>query len=132
MISVPNPTRPALKDLLERIEAAPTLWRINGVGTTMLGSYKDRDISPFYHFSLLYFTVLFVPVIPIGIYLVSPASGGRTNFHAKIGFRNFAAVYPGGLTRLLLSSVAEAAIFIAVIGLILGFIVFVFYNIRHK
>jgi hypothetical protein len=98
----------------------------------MLGSYKDRDISPFYHFSLLYFTVLFVPVIPIGIYLVSPASGGRTNFHAKIGFRNFAAVYPGGLTRLLLSSVAEAAIFIAVIGLILGFIVFVFYNIRHK
>jgi hypothetical protein len=127
-----NPVRPALKDVLERIEEAPTLWRLNGVGTTMLGSYRDPNLPPSCYFSVLFFTLLFVPVIPIKIYLISPAAAGRMKFHGKIGFRSFAAVYPRGLRYLLLSSITEAAAFIVLVVLALGAVMFLLYNIRHK
>ena len=56
----------------EPIRKAPSMTTINGVGTRLYGS-DDLDPSDGSHIATLYFTFLFVPVVPLASYVVSDA-----------------------------------------------------------
>ncbi len=88
--------------------SGPTLWRMNGVGSTMLGSFADPRVLPAY-FSMLWLTVLFIPVAPLGIYLVREAGPRSFQFLGRIDAVPFGRLYPGKLPRLVLSALGHAA-----------------------
>jgi curved DNA-binding protein CbpA len=67
------------------IEAPPTLYRINGVGTTIHGN-RDADPSTGTHVVTQYFTFLFVPLFPIASYRVRPAPTGGWYFLGKVPY----------------------------------------------
>lgn len=83
------------------------LLRFNGIGLAFLGAHDDPTLSPAY-FSILWFTVLWIPIAPTGIYLVSHARDqrgreerDRFHVHGRITSRDFEAIYPGSFGRLL-------------------------------
>jgi hypothetical protein len=88
--------------------SGPTLWRMNGVGSTMLGSFADPRVLPAY-FSMLWLTVLFIPVAPLGIYLVRHAGPRSFRFLGRIDAADFHKLYPGKMPRLVLSALGHAA-----------------------
>jgi hypothetical protein len=120
-----NKSAPALKP----VKKAPVLHRINGCGTTMLGRYTDTRLMPAFY-SLRYFTFFGVPLVPLGVYLVSHpvTANGKPylysfSFHAKIRMVDFARTYRSGLAKLFASALFEAAVGIALgIALLLTFV----------
>jgi hypothetical protein len=123
-----------LRAALRPVRAAPPLWRVWGVGTTMLGCYTDKTLHPAYH-SVLCFTVLFVPVIPICIYFVSnPKDHGPSvfRFHAKIRTRDLASIYPGSLVKLFLSVMIESIAFVVSIVLVFAAIAYFLEIFRRR
>jgi hypothetical protein len=108
-----DPDEQALRAALRPVQHAPSLWRFNGCGTTMLGRYHDQRIAPRFY-SVLFLTFLLVPIMPLGIYLVSTAGGGAYVFYAKISKRNFNAIYKRGYAKLMWNGMAETAfVFVA-------------------
>ncbi|HTB01341.1 MAG TPA: hypothetical protein VK804_12760 [Bradyrhizobium sp.] len=107
------------------IKAAPTLWRLNGCGVTLLGLFRDPDIVPLY-FSVHTFTVFWIPVCPLGIYLVRATGDRSYQFHGTISVSNFGKLYPNGMLRLAASCLLESGIWIVAILLIFGLIALVF------
>jgi hypothetical protein len=100
----------------------------------MLGCYTDKTLHPAYY-SVLCFTVLFVPVIPICIYFVSnPKDHGHSvfRFHAKIGARDLASIYPGSLVKLFLSVMIESIAFVVSIVLVFAAIAYFLEVFRHR
>ena len=71
----------------------------------MLGRYYDPRIAPMFY-SNLFLTILLIPILPLGIYLVSSTGGGYA-FHATIRRRDFNVLYKHGYAKLLWNGIAE-------------------------
>jgi hypothetical protein len=110
-----------LKAVLRPVQRTPGLWRINGCGTTMLGRYYDSQIAPKFY-SLWFFTFLLIPIVPLGIFLVS-SYGGNYSFYAEIRRKDFNAIYKHGYAKLLFNALGETAL---VFGVALAFLTVVF------
>jgi hypothetical protein len=112
-----------LKTALRPVQSAPSLWRVNGCGTTMLGRYYDPRLEPRFY-SLLFITFLLIPICPLGVYLVS-AGGGSYAYYATISRRDFNAIYKRGYAKLIWNGVAEtlfvfvAALLVVAVGAVL-------------
>lgn len=76
---------------LEPMKGAPGLGTVNGVGLRMLGTHKPDGHG--HHISIHWFTFLFIPVFPVGAYVVQPAEGGGWYFLAKAPLPMFARVW---------------------------------------
>jgi hypothetical protein len=114
-----------MKSFTVPITKAPNLWRLNGCGYTLLGSFHDPDVAPLY-FSVHAFTVFWIPVCTLGIYLVRATGDRSYQFHGTISTENFGKLYPNGVLRLAASCLLESAIWIVGILLIFGLIALVF------
>jgi len=99
-----------LRSVIKRVEVAPSLSRVNGWGCSLVGKYQDSDIAPYY-FALYVFTIVWVPLIPLQIYLVSGDFSGY-RFHATIRTRDFARIYPSGVASLAFSCLLETALWL--------------------
>lgn len=95
----------ALRTALRPVQSAPSLWRLNGCGTIMLGRYYDPRIAPMFY-SVLFFTFLLIPIVPLRIYLVSKTGAGNYVFHATIKRRDLSALYKRGYAKLLWNGIA--------------------------
>lgn len=60
---------------------SPGMYTLNGVGTRLYGKHKPDEHG--FYISTLWFVVLFIPVLPLGAYLVQDAEGGGWYFLAK-------------------------------------------------
>jgi Flp pilus assembly protein TadD len=67
----------------EPIKKPPTMFTMNGVGTSLYGK-QELDPNDGTYIATLFFTLVFLPVFPLGQYLVSPADGNKWYFHAKV------------------------------------------------
>ena len=84
-----NPHRKALQkefvDQLrlwaEPLESTPTMYTLNGVGTSLYGRYQESSEGWF--IATLWFVVIFIPIWPLRGYLVADAEGGGWQFAAK-------------------------------------------------
>lgn len=115
-----------MSDEIEQVRACliksepPALRRVNGTGTTMLGSYHARALYPSY-FVMVWITVFFVPAFPLGIYLIGhPTRNGRADTsrfisYGKVKSQDLARICPGSVPRLVGASLLHAALFIGII-----------------
>jgi hypothetical protein len=97
-----------LRSVLKPVEAAPSLKRVNGWGCSLVGKYRDN--APYY-FALYVFTIVWLPLIPLQIYLVSGDFSGY-RFHGTISTRDFSRQYPSGIASLALSCLLETALWL--------------------
>ena len=67
------------------LTSAPKMFTYNGCGTSLYGR-ADVDAADHTYVSTLYFVVFFIPVFPLGSYLVRDAASNRRawNFLAKV------------------------------------------------
>jgi len=72
-------------DRMVPIDSPPPLWRINGVGTTIMGK-RDVDAQTGTYVATLYFTFVFVPLFPITSYRVRPAPKGGWFFLGRVNY----------------------------------------------
>ena len=100
-------------------EGAPTLWRLNGIGTTILGYLNDHRVLGPRYFTIYWFTLLWIPVIPISIYLVEPVSDRKYKFIGSIARQRLAEIYPGRCVGFYAKSVIEGASYLFIIMLLL-------------
>lgn len=117
-----------LRGKLVAVDAAPSLRRVNGWGCSLVGRYKDPAIAPFY-FVLHVFTIVWIPVVPLGIYLVTGDMGGY-RFYATISARNFASLYPDGIPKLVGSCLMESVLWLVGVLVFLSFVAIVFTALR--
>ncbi|MBQ3710334.1 MAG: hypothetical protein II887_06500 [Bacteroidales bacterium] len=65
---------------------SPLLFTLNGIGTRFYGSFRqEKDLYVTYEF----LCVLFIPVIPIGCYLVSDMEDGSYKIYGKLTRRRY-------------------------------------------
>lgn len=87
-----------------RKSGTPALWRINGVGTTMMGRHEPDPQSKAY-IKTQVFTVLFVPVFALASYVVADAQRGwyfLGRVPMRPGLRLWNKVLAGTLAALIL------------------------------
>jgi len=65
------------------VTAAPSLFRINGIGTTILGRQDDDPLTGT-HVVTQYFTFLFVPLFAVASYRVRAAPSGGWHFLGQV------------------------------------------------
>src|SRR6266478_4892146 len=106
-----------LRGKIGPVESAPSLHRINGWGCSLVGSYVDREILPLY-FALYVFTVFWIPLVPIQIYVVTIDSNAGYRFWATISARDFARLYPNGLLKLGLSCIVDSLLWLVFVVII--------------
>lgn len=106
------------EEYFQRIEKAPSLNRFNGVGTIMWGGLVF-PIIPNAYVAIRWFTIFFIPVIPLSGYVVTGSfPSGPLNFHGKIGIVNLFKIYGSDARRLLISSFFKTLLygFLLVVG----------------
>jgi hypothetical protein len=123
-----DPSEQALRNFLRPVQSAPPLWRLNGCGTIMIGRFSDPRIAPMFY-SILFFTFLLIPIVPLGIYLVSTRGVGHYVFHATIRQRDFNALYKHGYAKLLWNGIAETLLVLVVALLVIALLAF--FALRH-
>ena len=113
---------------LKKIVRAPPLRRVNGIGFALLGRKREIPDSPMY-FKGYWFTILFIPIIPICFYVVS---GGypQYRFHASMSLFNFIRTYRLGSLFYLLSAILDSVLFLIYFILVIGFVYGVVYLFR--
>lgn len=74
------------RDKFKPIKRVPPLRMVNGIGTNLYSLGISYPPKPEWHYATLYFVVLFIPLIPLKRYLVTPAPGGGWYFHGSIRF----------------------------------------------
>src|ERR1041384_8070023 len=67
----------------EKIKRAPTMYTVNGVGTSLYGK-QEEDPNDGTYIATLFVVLLFAPLYPLGQYLVAPAGGRKWYFLAKV------------------------------------------------
>jgi hypothetical protein len=83
--------RQALAKSIREIEEAPPLRRMNGFGVGLYGRLSD-PILPGAYWKMYCISALWIPLIPLGVYLVSP-DGGGFRFHRKMSLIAFHRIY---------------------------------------
>ena len=82
--------------------------RRNGIGTILLGRISDQEIAPA-RVKLLWFTVFFVPVLPIRAYAVTGGMDGYY-FHGEMGLWAFLRRYKWRVFPYLITMLVEAVL----------------------
>jgi hypothetical protein len=67
---------------VEPIGSAPTLSRVNGIGTGIYGASERGDDGSY--IATVCFSFFFIPLVPIAQYLVRPEGGNRWSFFGKV------------------------------------------------
>lgn len=70
----------------------PNLQTYNGFGTALFGKYSSSTISPL-EIRMIWFCIFFIPVFPIGTYVVQEKALDEYLFFGKIKFRSLIVLY---------------------------------------
>jgi hypothetical protein len=94
------------RDKFKPIKNVPPLRTVNGIGISLYSLGIAYPPKPEWRYATLYFVVLFIPLIPLKRYLVTPGGGNSWYFHATIRFGAVQWIHLGfivvfGLTSLL-------------------------------
>jgi hypothetical protein len=90
--------RSALAARLRDVRRAPVLVRMNGCGFTLLGTLADEVLAPAV-LRMYWITLLFVPVVPLSVYLIgrTPGAFGNAVVLKRLSLRDFHKLYRGRL-----------------------------------
>lgn len=71
---------------------SPTLYTLNGIGATFYGQ-RDHDKETNSYVTTHWFTILFVPIIPLAAYRVSSTGGNSYSIYGKVPLSAFLKKY---------------------------------------
>lgn len=74
------------EDALAYSDNSVWLFTLNGFGTRFYGSFRHQDR---FYVTYRYICLFFIPVIPIGCYLVSDAADDSYNVYGNVGMRKY-------------------------------------------
>lgn len=103
-----------LKVRLRNAPTAPILRRGNGFGFCLLGVLRD-DLLKGAYFKMYWFTALWVPIIPIRVFLVDRPIGNSYRFLKTMTLSDFHTIYRGRLAKFYLTVLGEAVFGIVVV-----------------
>jgi len=106
----------AISAALLPVPNAPVLRQINGFGSALYGQFLEPSFQPAYC-SRLYLTALWLPIVPLGIYLVShprAANGALLTstfrFHGRIPPAEFHRFFGHRMLSFYLGAIFQAII----------------------
>jgi hypothetical protein len=102
---------PAVRQLignLQKVESAPALRTFNGFGFRLSGSLMLPGMNGVY-ISAYWFVALFLPIIPLGLYVVSGHYPGPYKFYGKLAFGDAVKAYGSRIWWLVASAWLEGA-----------------------
>ncbi|HET7460597.1 MAG TPA: hypothetical protein VFJ82_05100 [Longimicrobium sp.] len=109
-----HPRIAQLQNIMQPVASAPRLYRINGVGSTLLGQLRYPYAEPYY-IAMQFFTFLFVPLFPLGFYVVKDGGGNSFFFIGKIRYADLRAYAgPDGMRSLWLSLLRHPSVWLGV------------------
>lgn len=91
---------------LEPMEGSPGLGTVNGIGMRMYGTHAPDGHG--HYITVRYLTMVFIPVLPLGAYVVEDAEGGGWFFLAKAPMPLFARVWQMAFGLLLVAGMGVA------------------------
>lgn len=100
-----------VRSVVTSLVAAPglNLYRINGIGTTMLGALSDPALSPA-RFAIVWSTAFYVTVWPHGIVLVQDLPDGKFKLFGRLPLADFNRLYPRKIWSLVAWSVIQSVL----------------------
>ncbi len=101
------------------VKDAPILSRINGFGFCLLGTMKDELLLPSI-LKVYWFTALFIPIIPLEIYLVAGSYDSGYRFFGSLSLMKFHSIYGMRSFKIYASAIVEG-LFLALLILLVGF-----------
>lgn len=111
--------------MVNPVSQPPVLRRGNGFGFAIVGRFYDKRIAPAY-FTLYVFFALWVPVLPLLVYIVTNEGGGY-RFYGKLSIAEFHRRYGTRATAILFATaILESALVIVLIIVILFGLGFLF------
>lgn len=126
-----------LKARIQPITSAPLLRRGNGCGWTLLGTFHDPALGRIY-FKRYFFTLFWVPLIPLSVYLVSHPTdqagkeiGDIYRFHGRLSMKDLREIYGQDFKGLSGSIALEAALGFVVVLVVLFIVGALFSVIRN-
>jgi len=94
------------QDGFRAVEILPAMKRVNGVGTILLGWIADPALGDA-RVKLLWFTILFIPVLPLRAYAVTGDSSGYC-FRGEMSLLAFLRRYRWRVMSYLITALVEA------------------------
>jgi hypothetical protein len=88
------------------IASAPSLGTINGIGTRLYGR-RNHDSQSGTYIATLYFTILYIPIIPIAAYRVKDVGTNRYQFYGKVPLARSAFIAPAIIALLILGLIVS-------------------------
>lgn len=111
--------------MVSPVSQPPVLRRMNGFGFTVVGRFYDKRVAPAY-FTLYAFFALWIPVLPLLVYIVTYEAGGY-RFHGKLSIAEFQRKYGIRATATLFASaIVESALIIVLVIVVFGGLAYLF------
>jgi hypothetical protein len=110
------------------VHSAPILRRINGFGFCLLGTMKDELLFPTF-FKVYWFAVLFIPIIPLQVYMVTGSYDSGYRFFGSLSLTKFHSIYGMRSFKIYASAMSEGlllAFLILLVGLFALCVLFLF------
>lgn len=104
-----------LKAKLKDIASAPPLRRLNGFGCSLVGTLSDEALKPLC-LKMYWLTALWIPIIPLCVYLVDTPLGGSFRFYKKLSLSDFHSIYRKRLWTFYLTVIAESLLTIFIVA----------------
>ncbi|TIX50649.1 hypothetical protein [Alteraurantiacibacter aquimixticola] len=110
------------------VSTPPPLFRVMGFGGGLYGWLHDARI-PAGHVKLYFLTALWLPVIPVHAYAVTPVDRGF-RFHASINLFNLVRAFRGRVFPLYLTALIEGVGWLIAFGTVIALVYGAFYWLR--
>lgn len=100
----------------------PTLRTVNGVGFRLTGWMKD-PINPMLYYKVHWFTFIFIPILPLGIYALHKDQSSYPNYtiFGRVNSIGFMQKFGMQAVALLVTSFIESGIAITIFSVIIIF-----------
>lgn len=112
------------------VERAPSLRRVNGIGTTIVGTFRHPDLGNLF-IGAHWFTFFFIPLLRNSLYVMADGPGGTYRFVATISSQDFAKIFPDGPGVLATSAWKDTAVSIGVFVTTIAVVACMFAAIRQ-
>jgi len=107
-----------LRKVLTPVDYAPALRRVNGFGFGLYGRLYQPELHPL-RFKMYFFTAVWIPIIPVCVYLVEIRRGIAFRFYRKLTLQEFHTIYRGRLIRFYMTVLGESIFLLVMVAVVL-------------
>ncbi|MBD3338545.1 MAG: hypothetical protein GF353_05530 [Candidatus Lokiarchaeota archaeon] len=107
--AINNMNTEKIKDNLISSSFIPPLSTYNGIGFSLFGLFNIDEFKPL-EFRMIWFCILYIPIFPLGIYLLEEADFASYHFYGRIKYKKFLEIFGIKNTILFLGTIILSSI----------------------